>query len=183
MTLTGDALLGSLLAAVRRDQLTGCMNYATLLEELNREVERCRRQDLTLSCCFLDLDRYKSVNDQLGHDRGNQVLARVGTVLRQTVRVADTVGRYGGDEFVVLLPGSDAQAAARLARRMREAIRAIPVAGVADGLDVSTGIAEWHRGDGPESLLGESDGALRAAKAAGGGMAVIYAGPEGLETR
>jgi diguanylate cyclase (GGDEF)-like protein len=181
LTLTGDGLVGSLLAAVRRDQLTGCVNYATLLEELNREVERCRRHDLTLACCFLDLDRYKAVNDHLGHDYGNRVLARVGVVLRETVRAADTVGRYGGDEFVVLLPGSDGQAAARLAERMRAAIRMIPVAGVPDGLDVSTGIAEWHRESGPDRLLGESDAALRSAKAAGGGTAVIFAAAKQAE--
>ncbi len=176
MSLQGRGMLGGLLARARYDRLTGCLNYASLLEELNREIDRARRQGLDLACCFVDLDRYKQVNDRFGHTHGNHVLAAVGRTLRRAVRNVDTVGRYGGDEFVVVLPGTSAEAALVLAERIRCTISAIPIPGQPEGIGASVGVAQWRDATGVETFLGDADRALTEAKEAGGGCVVVARG-------
>ena len=107
--------LGGLLAAARLDGLTGCLNHAAIRTELEREIERCTRHQRTVSCCFVDLDRFKQINDRYGHVHGSRVLADIAAILRAGVRSGDTVGRYGGDEFILVLPDTDLDAAHALA--------------------------------------------------------------------
>nr|WP_199714794.1 diguanylate cyclase [Micromonospora radicis] len=157
------------------DPLTGLWNYRYLRESLRREVERASRFGRMVSVLVLDLDRFKTVNDTYGHAAGDTVLAEFARRVRGEIREVDLAFRQGGEEFVVLLPETDARGAAIVAERLGAAIRGAPVAvvGHADGqvsipVTVSIGIAVYpdHAGSGP-GVLEAADGALYAAKAAG----------------
>ena len=108
------------------DELTGLANVRALASILTRELERSRRFDSPLSLVMLDIDDFKMVNDTHGHQQGDEVLAQVAGVLRAHSRDIDAPARYGGEEMVVVVPGTDSQGAARLAERMREAIERTP---------------------------------------------------------
>jgi diguanylate cyclase (GGDEF)-like protein len=161
-----------LLDAARRDALTGCLCYGAVHQEVIREIRRSARSGRSLSCCFIDLDRFKAVNDTHGHLHGSRVLASVAAALRHAVRDGDTLGRYGGDEFVALLPDTDEAAAHVLAERLRTAILAVQPTGGEATVDASIGVAQWLPGSSAEEMLGAADDALRSAKALGGGVAV-----------
>jgi diguanylate cyclase (GGDEF)-like protein len=176
LCLSDRRALDGLLAAARLDPLTGCLNYAALRGELSREIGRCARHGRTLSCCFIDMDRFKQINDDHGHPQGNRVLADIGTALRAGVRAGDSVGRYGGDEFIVLLPDTDRRAAAVLASRLRARIGGCVVNNGHEPLDASIGVAQWQIGMTTEELLVAADEALRTAKHAGGGAVVTTGG-------
>ena len=120
LCLHDPGTLDGLLSAARRDALTGCLSYGALRKELEREIHRAARHGRDVSCCFVDLDGFKLVNDQHGHLHGSRVLARVAAALAKGMRDGDTLGRYGGDEFVAVLPDTDEDAAATLAERLRE---------------------------------------------------------------
>lgn len=138
--------------AAARDATTGCLSYAGLLDRLGRDLERCRRHRLSLTCCFASLE----------HDGGDvplEVLARVGETLRGAFDADAGVGRYGRERFIVLLPDADAEQTAAATPRILAAIRA------AAGTDACVGVVEWRRGTGPDRLLGDADRALTAAQA------------------
>ncbi|MDQ6775503.1 MAG: GGDEF domain-containing protein [Actinomycetota bacterium] len=170
-----EALAG-LLSGDRRDGLTGCLTQAAFLQELRRELTRSHRYGRPLSCCFIDLDDFKRVNDRYGHLHGSRVLARIATVLGAGIRNEDTLGRYGGDEFVVLLPDTDEAAALELSSRLRSRIARTMVNLPHDPIDASIGVAEWRPGSPLEALLWAADEARLAAKAAGGGMTIGASG-------
>ena len=124
-----------------------------------------------MSCCFIDVDGFKQVNEREGHLQGNRMLAAVAGALHRTVRISDSVGRYGGDEFVVLLPDTDLAAALALAQRLRTTI-CTTTTGASEPLDVSIGVAQWRAGTTGDELLDAADTALRGAKQSGGGQVV-----------
>jgi diguanylate cyclase (GGDEF)-like protein len=157
--------VGALLQTGRLDSLTGCVNYAGLRLELEREINRSTRAELPLSLCFIDLDHFKAVNDRYGHLRGNQVLAEVAGVLHDGVRSFDTLGRFGGDEFVVILPETTKPDALRLAARLRSRISAASPSWADPLLSASVGVAEWTLGSTADELLACADEALLLAKA------------------
>lgn len=157
-----------------RDALTGCLTYDRVVAELIREINRSARATLPLSCCFIDLDGFKRVNDRRGHLAGNEVLADVGRVLREGVRSCDTVGRYGGDEFVVILPQTQEGEAAELAERLRLVIAA-GRHGPGEPVTASIGVAQWRPGNSSEELLAHADRALFDAKANARGVATYAA--------
>jgi diguanylate cyclase (GGDEF)-like protein len=169
--------LDGLLATARLDGLTGCLNYAAIRAELDREIRRSERHGRPMSCCFIDLDHFKGVNDRHGHLYGNRVLAQVATALREGVRVGDTIGRYGGDEFLAILPDADEEAARLLGERLRSKIFTTRPSGISERLDTSIGIAQWQPGSTADDLLGAADAALLRAKEGGGG---IVAGAGGV---
>ncbi len=169
----GDAL-SALLAAARLDALTGCLNHSAIRGELEREIARSARHRRNLSCCFVDLDRFKLVNDCHGHPEGSRVLAEVAAILRAGVRSGDTVGRYGGDEFIVVLPDTDVDAARTLAERLRSLIRSANLTGGHEPLDASIGVAQWRAGTTVAELVSAADDALRAAKVGGGAGVVVF---------
>jgi len=153
------------------DPLTGLGNRRALATRMDEELERARRyaQDVTL--LMMDLDGFKGINDSLGHVVGDAALRYVAQVLQQSVRKFDVCARYGGDEFAVLLPGSDAARAIQTAERIRRRVDVHPgMRRAAAGLHltVSIGVATGGRGVGSAELLMEADRALYEAKGAGG---------------
>ncbi|OFV82316.1 MAG: hypothetical protein A2Y78_01820 [Acidobacteria bacterium RBG_13_68_16] len=147
----------------RTDPLTGAYNRRFLEEFLGREMARSRRSRQPLSVLMLDLDGFKAFNDEHGHLAGDEMLAAVAQSLRNAVRTSDVVARYGGDEFVVVLPNTPGAAARRVARELR---RVVP-----PPVQLSVGIG--CMGDGlqsPGQLFAVADAALMRAKQAGGGV-------------
>ena len=130
-----------------------------------------------MTCCFLDVDDFKCVNDRWGHMLGDDVLTRIGNVLLDGARSSDSVGRFGGDEFIVLLPETGIEVAADLAARLRATLRHSAGALLDQDISVSMGLAGWQAGETSREFLTRADDALLAAKAAGGGLAL--AGSDG----
>jgi diguanylate cyclase (GGDEF)-like protein len=156
--------------AAAADSLTGLSTYRVLRDRLAFEIERSKRSNEGFALLFLDLDLFKQVNDQYGHEAGNDVLKAVAEEVRNAVRVSDIAARYGGDEFVVILTRTDLQGGARVAEALRAGIEGIGRRlGYPAGLvTVSIGLAEFDPHQ-PETadLLVAADRALYRAKAAG----------------
>jgi diguanylate cyclase (GGDEF)-like protein len=162
--------------AARTDSKTGLLTAGFWREEADRELERARRLLDPLGVLMLDLDHFKSFNDRMGHLVGDQVLRAVADELRSQTRPYDLVGRFGGEEFVILLPGVGITQIEHIADRIRERISRLRVLvngphnrpATVDGISVSIGAAvRPNDGDDIEQLLLAADGALMAAKAAG----------------
>ncbi len=153
------------------DGLTGVYNHRYLHQQLDQEIERADRYGRRLSLVMADIDHFKAYNDTFGHPGGDAVLIAVADILRQVSRSADFVGRYGGDEFVLILPetpASEARIVAERARRYVEAIH-LPAGGRVAGARVtlSLGVAEIAPTGGKEELIEAADAALYQAKDAG----------------
>jgi len=172
LCLDRSPVLAATLCAPSVDALTGCLNYAGLTEAFKDEVERSRRHGHRLSCCFVDLDGFKRVNDERGHLEGNQVLGAVGDALRREARRYDVVGRFGGDEFVVVLPETTGRSARAIANRLHRSILAAIGTATSVEVGVSIGIVEWNGDASAVELLDVADRALREAKSSGGGRVV-----------
>ncbi|TDT43340.1 diguanylate cyclase (GGDEF)-like protein [Halospina denitrificans] len=152
------------------DSLTGLANRKHLRELLDYTVEECHRTKAGFSILGMDLDYFKSVNDRYGHDVGDQVLQQVGSVLEQRLRQADVPARWGGEEFMVLLPGTDREGASRVAENVRETLAASPVRVNGEDLSITTsiGIAEFPEdGNTVRELLIAADNCLYEAKCRG----------------
>ncbi len=150
------------------DSLTGIWNRAAIFDFLKRELARGRRESTPVSVVMIDLDHFKQVNDQLGHLAGDDVLKEAARRMTSTIRPYDAVGRYGGEEFLIVMVNSDSHAAAERADQIRKAIAGQPFLHEKIAVDVtcSLGVYSTH-GDGlvtPESLLEEADAALYLAK-------------------
>ena len=145
------------------DELTGLANRRSCEGALTREIARAERFDTQLTLVLADLDDFKAVNDDHGHPVGDEVLRRFTRVIRETVREADVSGRWGGEEFLLLLPGTDAAGGARLAERMRERLAGQGAPPVTS----SFGVAQYTAGEGPEEFFAAADRALYRAKGLG----------------
>ena len=150
-----------LLRASYRDGLTGCLTYPALIEQLEDELRRAARTQHPLSCLFIDLDGFKRVNDTAGHLAGNRVLTTVADAIRGRVRSTDTLARFGGDEFVVLLPDTSTLRAELLAEELRETIAEVGTAADSVPVTASIGVAEVQAGMTSAGLLDRADAALR----------------------
>lgn len=154
------------------DELTGCLNQRAFLRAMEAEVERAARYQQPLSLLALDIDNFKVINDEYGHIAGDDALQRLGTALRGTVRKTDLVGRLGGDELAVLCPETDAEAAAMLAERLREAAKGRDM-NIA--ISLSIGICSMRPGTGESQLLRyRADKALYEAKRLGRDRYVVF---------
>ncbi len=170
------------------DALTGVWNRRAILESLERELQRGRREGRTVSAIMADLDHFKRVNDTLGHQAGDAVLEEAVHRLAADVRPYDLLGRYGGEEFVVVLPGADANNAALFAERLRLRIAAEPVVYNDAKIEVtmSLGVATCDGAAACDAveLLHAADTALYEAKRGGRNrVAVFSTGVTRKETR
>ena len=164
---------GALRFDATHDHLTGVNNRATIIERLLGEMERGTRTGGQTAVVFADLDHFKSFNDTYGHPVGDQVLVEAVERMRSSIRPYDVLGRYGGEEFLVILPECGRAMAARLAERIRERVAAEPVRinGTSLPLTVSLGVAacftKGRQHTSPEALIAAADAALYRAKAEG----------------
>lgn len=149
----------------RVDALTGLSNRRALEESLRAEISRAERFGHPLAVVLLDLDHFKQTNDSYGHAAGDVVLRHVSRLLWKTARQGDTVARFGGEEFVVVLPETDPDGARRFAERLRVAVEACTVDGMRT--TASFGVAAFIAGDDADSLLTAADEALYRAKESG----------------
>jgi diguanylate cyclase len=156
--------------AVSHDALTGVHSRRWLDETLLACVSGALRDNQPLALLMVDVDRFKLVNDTYGHADGDRVLTAVAAAIAGSLRQADLVARFGGEEFVVVLPGADGPRALVVAERLRAAVAGQPVTLSSDqvaAVTVSVGLAQLRAGDDPELLLAHADRALYRAKAAG----------------
>ncbi|MEV0200003.1 diguanylate cyclase [Nonomuraea sp. NPDC050691] len=168
--LQRSLLHAQLQAAARTDPKTGLLNAAAWQREADTEIVRARRTGETLALLIIDIDHFKRVNDRHGHLVGDQVLAGVAATLRSQLREYDVVGRFGGEEFVVLLPGADVHEARQVAERLRNRISHMAVAAddamITVTISVGVAIMSLH-GDDLIELLAAADLALYRAKELG----------------
>jgi two-component system cell cycle response regulator len=154
------------------DELTGLYNRRFLRRRLDEELSRARRGQLPLAVVLLDLDHFKKVNDTYGHAIGDKALCAVAGVLEQSLRHGDIYGRWGGEEFLVFLPGNDREGAEITAERLRSAISALSLESLHAGLQLtaSLGVSIFDGHDpasDQDALVARADKALYAAKAQG----------------
>ena len=152
------------------DSLTGLENRRAILRRLEDQIKHASRYKEELSVIMLDIDHFKKVNDHYGHLTGDDVLEKVGTVVRQSIRDTDTAGRYGGEEFIIILPKTDLSTALYVAERIREAIEAAEMKapeGDVFTITVSQGLSSYEPGEDEQCLISRADGALYRAKESG----------------
>ncbi|MDD5365827.1 MAG: diguanylate cyclase [Gallionellaceae bacterium] len=162
------------------DSLTGLINRREFTTILSREVERAKRYGVPMSLLMYDLDFFKRVNDTYGHDVGDQVLQEVTRLVRQNTRAADVLARWGGEEFMVLMPESGLPAAREAAEKLRLAIAGHPFDRIGQ-LTVSFGATEFAVRDDLNSLLKRVDDALYRAKAQGRNRVETLSGQDAAE--
>ena len=155
--------------AAQIDSLTGINNRLALDRNLDREVELAHRHDTTLSMIIVDVDHFKKINDNLGHSAGDAVLKSLVTCIKETMRSSDMLFRYGGEEFALILTGTDLDGARQVGERLRAAVASYPFVYNNEDLDltVSIGVASLGRRDSANRLFNKADAALYQAKKAG----------------
>ncbi len=167
MALVTQRLVHRLRQSSQRDALTGVLNRGAIQDALANEGRRARQSTSGLALLLLDADRFKSINDRLGHAAGDRALQHLATVLADQMRDSDRIGRWGGEEFLVLLPGLSLAEACTLADGIVQRVAALPVRwkDAALPLTVSIGVTAWRPDDQDEHALVErADQALYRAK-------------------
>ncbi|MFT6464188.1 GGDEF domain-containing protein [Halopseudomonas sp.] len=152
------------------DPLTGLFNRRQYESLFQRELDRVRRHASALSLCVVDLDHFKKINDEHGHDVGDQVLKHVSRLFVDTLRNTDIVGRFGGEEFILLLPDTDLRCAVQVLNRLRERLHSslVPVEGLSIQLTATFAVTEVSKQDeGIEDVIRRADRALYDGKKAG----------------
>jgi diguanylate cyclase (GGDEF)-like protein len=163
------------------ERLTGLMRREAVLRQLDIEFEHAARHDHELAVLMIDLDHFKSVNDAHGHLFGDQVLRRVAETMQESIRAADALGRYGGEEFLLVLPNTNAEGALKLAEKLRRAVSSLrfhPAAGPPVKITVSIGVGSLRADQMalpglPDALLASADSALYQAKSGGRDRIVV----------
>jgi two-component system, cell cycle response regulator len=170
------------------DGLTGLFNHRHIHGLLDEEFDRAHRTNDKLTVAMLDLDRFKAVNDTFGHQAGDRVLEQLADILRATAREIDRLGRYGGEEFMALLPETDIEDGAVFVERVRREV-ARHAFSIGDGqtirMTLSAGVATYPHENvhTPEALVAQADAALYAAKSTGRNRIVRFDRMEQAETR
>jgi diguanylate cyclase (GGDEF)-like protein len=162
----------------KTDELTGCLSRRYLMERLENELERAARYNRLLGLVMFDIDDFKNLNDTHGHTTGDAALRSIGEVLQRSLRTADFVGRYGGDEFLLVLPETSVHGTYQLAERIRNGVsrRQFELRGGTLGLTVSGGVVGFPEGNvvTSEDLIDRADQALYRAKAAGRNKVICF---------
>ena len=158
------------------DPLTGAVNRRSLEEQ----VRHLRRRQVGYAVCFADLDRFKDLNDTYGHETGDRALRLFAEVLRASVRADDTICRYGGEEFVVLMPAMDRRQGAERMETVRQQLEAASVSGDLPRISASFGVADSSQADTAQAVINLADAAMFNAKAAGRDQVVLASRPEPL---
>jgi len=161
-------LQNSLIVKATHDPLSNLLNHGAILEELNKELSRMTRDKRPISVVLADLDHFKKINDTYGHQAGDIVLKEASRRMRSTLRCYDHLGRYGGDEFLIVLPGCSAFDAKRLANRLQNGVCSAPVQTVSGQIAITmslgvTTTSHLERATS-ESLIHSADEALYVAK-------------------
>lgn len=155
-----------------RDALTGLYHHGKIMEKLSMEIYRAARYGVALSCIMIDLDKFKAINDTFGHQIGDEVLIRISNILKDNCRKTDIVGRYGGEEFLLILPHTSQQSACAKAEVLKERIAEEHFVSLPHGskITASFGVASLGESDDDDAtaLVKRADDAMYAAKAAGG---------------
>jgi diguanylate cyclase (GGDEF)-like protein len=155
------------------DALTGLPNRTELLEHANKALATANRQNSSVAVMLIDLDRFKEINDALGHAAGDVLLSRIGPMMATLVREGDILARLGGDEFAAVLAGANATAATRVSERVLELLnQTMDIDGVSLQVDGSIGIAVSQPGDDMDGLLRQADIAMYTAKRTRSGYAI-----------
>jgi diguanylate cyclase (GGDEF)-like protein/PAS domain S-box-containing protein len=163
------------------DELTGLYNQRHFYKVLARELNRAKRYKHELSLICFDLDNFKQINDQLGHLEGDRILKKVGTLLRKALRLSDVGVRYGGDEFMVILPDTGIEAAAKTAERIRTMFnKKCQYSPEHDNateycVSMSLGVTETNGTEKPDQVVQRADLAMYQAKSSGGNRTVQVA--------
>jgi len=162
------------------DSLTGLYNRRTILGKLHELINLANRYKEDFSLVMLDIDHFKRVNDRYGHLTGDEVLEKIAALIRRNIRDTDTVGRYGGEEFIIILPQTNLSSAWGVAERLRTIIEKAEMkdpAGTVFAITVSQGLAGWERDEDATSLISRADEALYKAKEKGRNRVQILLGP------
>jgi diguanylate cyclase (GGDEF)-like protein len=171
-TLTDESYIADLIRLSVHDGLTGLLNHSCCFQKIDAELKRFVRYKTDVSLMMIDIDNFKAVNDTYGHLIGDNVLAALGVIIREEAREADFCCRYGGEEFAVIMPLTDANSAGTLAERLRARIAQT----LFDGrtITVSIGVASCSEDiRTPQALVEKADAALYDAKKAGKNLVVV----------
>jgi diguanylate cyclase (GGDEF)-like protein len=162
------------------DSLTGLYNRRAVLDKLDELINLANRYKEDFSLSMLDIDNFKKVNDRYGHLTGDEVLEKIAVLIRRNTRETDIVGRYGGEEFIIILPKTNLSSAWVVAERLRNIIEKAELkdsAGNAFTITVSQGLVGWERDEDAASLISRADAALYKAKEKGRNRVQILLGP------
>lgn len=162
-----EAALAEARDAANRDALTGLLNRRGLAEAHQHQSAQVERGLGHYTLALLDLDDFKQINDQFGHAAGDAALVHLGQTMRQVLRPTDSLCRIGGEEFALLLAGTDPQSGVRALERLRAVLAETPVSGIERRLCFSAGLVAGTAGASLEQLLAAADQAVYRAKAAG----------------
>jgi diguanylate cyclase (GGDEF)-like protein len=172
-----EALQITLQEQAVRDPLTGLFNRRYLKDTLEREVARAKRENQPIGIMIMDIDQFKNINDRYGHDAGDKMLQEIGKKLLAHIRAEDIVCRYGGEEFVIVMPGASMGVAFERAESIRRMVDELFVPYEMEQMHVtiSLGVAAYpvHGTDGEDALI-RADRALYQAKEAGRNRVVLY---------
>lgn len=157
------------------DPLTGLVNRRELDEALGREISKSIRHNLPLSAIMVDLDYFKKVNDTYGHEAGDEVLVKVAETILNTVRKEDIAARFGGEEFIVILPNTPLDSSINLANRIRVAIEKLNFTSVATSITASFGVTEYKAKETHHHFIDRADKALYEAKETGRNRVAYHA--------
>jgi len=187
LSVANIRLREALRAQSTKDPLTGLYNRRYLQEMLDREIRRAIRSEQALGSLMLDLDHFKNFNDTYGHDAGDAVLRETGSFLVRSIRAEDFVCRYGGEEFVVVLPTADLRAAEARAQRIRTKLRDLVIMHNGQSLGLITasiGVAALpNHGTSERDLLQAADAALYRAKGEGRDRVMVAEVPTGVDVQ
>jgi diguanylate cyclase (GGDEF)-like protein len=157
----------------RTDELTGLANRRSVREELDRMVSEVRRHGFPLAVAMADLDHFKSINDQYGHDMGDAVLKGFAEILKSCCRKEDLPARWGGEEFIIFMPHTSAAECQEAAERMRRQLQNIDIPGIDQRMTVSFGVTELQPPENGEEAIKRADEALYDAKEGGRNQVVV----------